>query len=289
LVGLVIFSTHALAGPLSFFLLGSIILAVVLCHTLLPGSLFFSLALANLISVYACFFFVILDSHFRQVSPYLQWAGFVAPLGSFFIGVLLRRRQIRTIIRERTSPAPADFAHALLWLVPITLIGLGAMVYSSAHHSVDSLTLVFIAAMCLSSVLVLAASRDVALFMLDTGLLFEDFFRRGSKLLAPMFAFFTFYSVTVIIYAALYASIDEVTDHAHFRILGELKQITFSESLYFSVATLATVGYGDIIPSSNLMRMLAASEVLVGVALLLFGFNEILRYGQREHQNKDGK
>ena len=38
--------------------------------------------------------------------------------------------------------------------------------------------------------------------------------------------------------------------------------------------TLATVGYGDIVPLSNLARMLAAFEVIVGVLLILFGVSE---------------
>jgi len=41
--------------------------------------------------------------------------------------------------------------------------------------------------------------------------------------------------------------------------------------------TLATVGYGDILPVDDGVRILAAIEMLVGQLLLLFGFSEIMR------------
>lgn len=43
-------------------------------------------------------------------------------------------------------------------------------------------------------------------------------------------------------------------------------------ALYFSLITLATVGYGDIVPVAGVVRMLAAIEAIVGifyVALLI--------------------
>jgi voltage-gated potassium channel Kch len=38
-----------------------------------------------------------------------------------------------------------------------------------------------------------------------------------------------------------------------------------SETLYFSIVTLTTVGYGDITPATNLGRAVAASEALIGL------------------------
>ena len=43
-------------------------------------------------------------------------------------------------------------------------------------------------------------------------------------------------------------------------------------ALYFSLITLATVGYGDIVPVAGVVRMLAAMEAIIGmfyVALLI--------------------
>lgn len=44
---------------------------------------------------------------------------------------------------------------------------------------------------------------------------------------------------------------------------------TASEQLYFSFVTLSTVGYGDLVPASQLPRALAVSEMLVGQIYLV--------------------
>ena len=46
---------------------------------------------------------------------------------------------------------------------------------------------------------------------------------------------------------------------------GALRGLSFSESIYFSINTISTVGYGDIIPYSNLARLLSSLEVFCGI------------------------
>ncbi|MFN7634511.1 MAG: potassium channel family protein, partial [Acetobacteraceae bacterium] len=134
-------------------------------------------------------------------------------------------------------------------------------------------------AMALTSLVVFRASQEVALLLLDTGLLFEEFFEQVADLVQPAFAFLTFYSVLVIVFGALYTVIDRVSTQPHFVIAGAGgRDITFPEALHFSLVTLATVGYGDIVPGSNLIRVLSSVEVVAGILLLLFGFNAILTY-----------
>jgi hypothetical protein len=43
------------------------------------------------------------------------------------------------------------------------------------------------------------------------------------------------------------------------------------DALYFSVATMATVGYGDILPVGHFARLLSVLEILSGVLLLVVG------------------
>src|SRR6185369_4679053 len=66
-----------------------------------------------------------------------------------------------------------------------------------------------------------------------------------------------------------------------------LRGLSFSESIYFSINTISTVGYGDIIPYSNLARLLSSLEVFCGIMLLLFGVSELLEYA-REHRPHRG-
>ena len=50
---------------------------------------------------------------------------------------------------------------------------------------------------------------------------------------------------------------------------------------------MSTVGYGDITPAGEAVRVVAAIEVLLGILLFLFGFAEIIRY-VREADRKGG-
>ena len=54
-------------------------------------------------------------------------------------------------------------------------------------------------------------------------------------------------------------------------------RLGFRDALHFSIVTVSTVGYGDIWPEDDGVRLLAAVEVLSGQLLLLFGFYEITR------------
>jgi voltage-gated potassium channel len=54
-------------------------------------------------------------------------------------------------------------------------------------------------------------------------------------------------------------------------------RISFVDSLYYSVATITTLGFGDIAPTSLLVRALTGLEVVSGIMMLLFGFSEIMR------------
>ena len=42
-----------------------------------------------------------------------------------------------------------------------------------------------------------------------------------------------------------------------------------------------TVGYGDVAPAANGIRLIAAPEIGAGILLLLFGFNKIFSFARR--------
>ena len=106
---------------------------------------------------------------------------------------------------------------------------------------------------------------------------FESVTARLDRLLMPVMAFLTFYSLLVVVFACLYRIADLTLAAPPFIVLGHPAHISFADALYFSVITIATVGYGDIIPLGPLARGLASVEVVLGLLLLLFGFSEIMR------------
>jgi voltage-gated potassium channel len=66
------------------------------------------------------------------------------------------------------------------------------------------------------------------------------------------------------------------------------RALNFSESIYFSIVTISTVGYGDIVPHSSVARVLVSLEVICGFLLLIFGVSELLEYA-REHRRNRGE
>ena len=52
---------------------------------------------------------------------------------------------------------------------------------------------------------------------------------------------------------------------------------TFLDAIYFSVATMTTVGYGDITPISEVGRLLAVLMILTGIALIPWQIGELIK------------
>jgi hypothetical protein len=86
-----------------------------------------------------------------------------------------------------------------------------------------------------------------------------------------------------IVYSAAFAYVSTIYAFAlTYRILSKSDTGCFKETigdivtaLYFSVITIATVGYGDIVPKTKLAKALVSAEVLIGVAYSIFFFSII--------------
>jgi hypothetical protein len=92
-------------------------------------------------------------------------------------------------------------------------------------------------------------------------------FRAERPTLDGIFATVVVYLLIAMIYAQLYA-IALVWNPEALRLTVPLEQLNpqsrAGEVLYFSIVTLSTVGYGDILPNSEITRMLAAIEAITG-------------------------
>lgn len=269
----------------SLITLATVAAGVAIFYVVFPGSRFFAIAFANFLAVYACIFIFLSEANFQAVDPVWRQVGFTLPVLAFLGGAWFRRAQIERLLdgpRERDEP---QFGRLFLWLIPVVLIGASTFPLTDLAQGAGTVTTIFFVSMALTALIVLWVSSQVCAFLLETGLLFEDFFRRIAGLAIPSFAFFTFYSLIVIVFAAVYRIIDRYAAGTHFLFSGEPRDLSFTECLYFSVITLSTVGYGDLVPLSPLVRLIVGVQIICGVMLLLFGFSEIISYS-REHRRR---
>jgi len=278
-----------IASPLFFAIVFSACLVIAVMRALFPPGRLFPIAFASLLAVYAAIFSLFVEEIFHKIDDATLVVGFCLPIALFVIGCWLRSDEIRTLVARPTIRSERRVLRAAAWLVPVFLIGATVVLLSHAFGPFLNQDLVFFGAMALIGVIVLAVSRDVAIFLVDAGLLFKEFFRRVSRLVIPAFAFVTFYAVIVILFASSFRLISVYTSQAHFRVEGALRGLSFSEAMYFSIGTISTVGYGDIIPYSNLARVLSSIEVFCGIMLLLFGVSELLEYARERHQDRPRK
>lgn len=288
LVGLIALAVATSESYLAGVVVVSIVVLVAIYRRVFRGSRAFCLTLANLAGIYACAFLFFAESNFRGASRLALSVGFILPLLAFVAGSFRHRDAILRVTLSGRLRERRHFGRILGWLAPILFIGIAVSLLPlwTQRNTEDSVLLFAMAAI---AAFIFFVSRDVAVFLLDTGLLFEDFFSRIAGLLVPAFAFVTCYSLVVVLFASIYSVLDRLGGGLNFRIEGIARAISFPECLYFSVVTLSTVGYGDIVPVSSTVRLLAAVEIVCGILLLLFGFNEIFSFARRRGDHDQPK
>jgi len=286
LLGLIALAITEIGTVVLLVMFAIVSVAVGSVYLLFPGSNFFAISLANFLGVYACIFVYFTQTNFPLTEVWAMQVGYTLPVVAFVLGAASRRERIRRIVYAQDIRGRRRFELAFRWLFPVFAIG--AMTYFVPAYVSDAKlsSTLFLTAMAGIAVVVLFASADIATFLLDSGLLFEEFFEKAALLLLPVFAFFTFYSLVVIVFGCFYRILDRFTDLPQFLVGGVAQEISFAEALYFSVITVSTVGYGDLVPLGETVRVIVAIEILLGVVLLLFGFSEILVY-TRERMRRE--
>jgi voltage-gated potassium channel len=284
-VFLVAAAAVGVTAPLFLAIMLSAAIAIAVLQALFPVGRLFSIAFANLIAVYAAIFSLFVEEIFHGLDPAILSLGFSLPIVCFVAGCWLRRDQVRAVVAHPAIRSERRMLGAFLWLFPTFVVGASVFLLSHVAEPIANTSAVLLGAMLAIGLIVFTVSRDVAIFLVDAGLLFEEFSHRISRLVIPAFAFLTFYSLLVILFASAYRILSQYTAEPHFYVGGTPRALSFSESIYFSIVSISTVGYGDIVPHSSLARLLASLEVICGFMLLLFGVSELLEY-TREHRER---
>lgn len=240
---------------------------------------FFDVVFANAITLYVCFFTFFVETLFRDVSRSMLPVGFILPPLFFMLGVVWRHRKIRRILDAGEVESDVEFARSFLWLLPILAIGFFVFtLHQRVTFEQRELNILFLGEMGVIGLVAFMASKDFTLMLMDTGIIFRDFFASNAHLMKPIFAFFTLYSLNIVFFAAVYRVVDHLSTIRPFTVDGVAKPLTFVESLYFSLVTVSTLGYGDILPVTNAIRLVVGVHSIVGTILFFFGVYAILAH-----------
>ena len=246
-------------------------------YLLFPGGAHFGMTVANFLAIYACAFEFFREANFPAAPRNFALGAVAMPVLGFLGGCILRRRQVFSIIHARRIRELRHLPRITSWM-------LGALAAGAASFALPRLGLdpvqqgiALLLAMALVTLFVVLSVRDVILAMIDIAMVFEGVASRLDRLVRPLMAFVTFYGLLVVVFACLYRIADLTAPAPQFSLHAEPTRISFVDSLYYSVATITTLGFGDIAPASHLVRAITAIEVVSGILMLLFGFSEIMR------------
>lgn len=261
--------------PLVVF--GAAALGLGALYVMFPRGIHFAFGTASGFAVYACIYEVLGRSGFPAAEGWARAPAFLLPVLAFLAAVWARRADLREIA-EHQETLDLDHLPAMArWLIMVSLVGVASLSVPINRMTPEGQGLALLAAMGWIAVMVAISVEDVVRFLVDIALLMEDLAARSRRLVIPIATFLSLYSLMVVVFACLYRIADGVSQVPLFAGPGGAIRMDFASALHFSIVTLSTVGYGDIHPSDDGVRLLSGAEVVMGQVLLLFGFAEIMR------------
>ena len=116
----------------------------------------------------------------------------------------------------------------------------------------------------------------IIILIYATGLMLWVKTKLGSK---KVVHFLISYITTLFMIISLFAGA-YLSNADEFMVNGVNNNLNFNEAIYFSTVTITTVGYGDILPVSNINRFLAASESFLGMVINVALLGYVLSSGR---------
>ena len=107
-----------------------------------------------------------------------------------------------------------------------------------------------------------------------------------SKLFTTKIGLFTFLLLVIAINSVLIYLNADAFGFVEYLGHSTQKINSASDAIYLSVVTVTTLGYGDITPLSDLMKLVMAFEAVMGLVIFGLFLNAIARDQERTHDNK---
>lgn len=280
LVGTALGAHRPMLVPILFV---SVVVVVIVVRKCLPGAPFITTTLAVGIPVYMCLYALIAIEAFEGNSPLLAYIGCLLPLISFTWSVWRNRVELNHQLVHRRVEARL-LARGIAWvlLAGSTISIAGEIALEGKEATLHAVSL--LAGMAAVAVGVSLVISDLIILLAVTGHLFKKFVGRMVKRAVPVFSFLLVYIFLTMIFGALYSLLDEISGKPHFALNGTQQPLDLADAIYFSIVTISTIGYGDIVATTSAARTLAALEIIAGVVLFLFAFAEIASYDPEAEQ-----
>lgn len=272
---------------LPFAVIGTAGLALGVLYWLFPRGLHFAFGTATGLALYASLFVVLGRAQFPDAPDWSRPPAFLLPVLAFLAMALWRRDALADVARVQAEADLDQLPYTARWLVATALVGIVCFVLPINRLAPAAQGAALLAAMATIAGIVAVAVRDVLRLMVDVALIMREIALRLRHLMVPAAAFLLVYALLVVGFASAYRIADALSVQPLFQGPAGPLRISYSDSLHFSVATLSTVGYGDIQPHDDGIRVLASLEVVAGQLLLLFGVAEIMR--ARRRGREDGR
>jgi hypothetical protein len=262
---------------LPFVVIGVAALGMSFLYWLFPRGLHFAVGTATGLVLYTSLYVVLGQAQFPHAPDWSRPVGYLMPVIAFLALAWWRRQELSEVVDRQAATELDVLPHTARWLFFTAMVGLVCFVMPVNRLVPAAQGAALLVSMAAISGIVALAARDVVRLLVDVALIMHEIGGRARHLMVPATAFTLMYALLVVGFAAAYRIADALSLHALFQGPDGPIRVSYSDALHFSVVTISTVGYGDIRPEDDGIRVLASLQVLAGQLLLLFGFAEIMR------------
>ncbi len=246
-------------------------------HLIFPHGLLFALGAANGLAVYMGLFVVIGRASFPEAAEWSRPVAFLLPVLAFVLACWANRRPLAAAAAAQGGADLRHFPRFVRWLLPTGLIGIISLSVPINRAPPEWQTLALLLAMAAIAVIGALAVGHIVRLLVDISAILRRVSYRLRHLAVPIATYVSLFALLSVAFACFYRIADGLSRSPVFMLMGEPGRLSFSDALHFSIVTLSTVGYGDIQPADDGIRLLAAIQMIMGQLLLLFGFAEIMR------------